>query len=290
MNVKHFLRADKSLWLEGAPYRFIPVEGIRPTLVAHADTVWREPPELECHHHIIRSAAPHLGIGADDRAGLYLASVLASRLKCHLLITDEEEVGGHGARAAIENIEIGERSSCFIQLDRRGSDNVITYDYNSDDLEAEALAVGFVSHQGTFTDISILGPAFARQAINVSCGYYEEHTPNEWLNLLALQTIERMVTRLIKNIADEVFVAVPKPPPVITYSKGNDFSHYRWNWMRAWDLVPGDRFWHKDRIVDVVDITYQDDSQQVVITPNRGDPLVMGYRREVQLYDDDEAF
>ena len=171
-------------------------------LVAHIDTVHKEPPPVVYHdqdHGVLWS--PY-GLGADDRAGVYALLSLSKQHKPYLLFTDEEESGGGGAHnfldiypKAFADIKM------IIQLDRRGIKDSVYYDNDSDDFQAYIDSFGFATEMGTFSDISIICPEWEVNGVNLSVGYFNEHRKEEFLVLSFLhETIKKVSTILSQDI------------------------------------------------------------------------------------------
>lgn len=154
-------------------------------LVAHADTVGRDTDEIELVEtsDTIRNARGILG--ADDRAGC--AMLWQLRNTGHgLLVTDGEEYGGCGAAflaTAFPDLydEINRRHQFMIQIDRRGSRDFKCYNVGTKEFRAY---VGRMTRfaepdRRSFTDI--VGLCRDICGVNLSCGYCNEHTPDEYL-------------------------------------------------------------------------------------------------------------
>jgi hypothetical protein len=192
---------------EGA-WLFVPKETERKVcLVAHIDTVHDEPAgpkRLIREHGIVTS--PH-GLGADDRAGvwagLHLYNEVAPDLQPYLLLCDLEERHGIGAREAsmrFNDIIRSEAITYFIEIDRRGCGEAVFYAKESAKFRNYVTSFGFRESQGSFSDISILGPAAGKCAVNMSAGYYNAHTLNEFLNIAELmETVDKIKLMLLDN-------------------------------------------------------------------------------------------
>ena len=101
---------------------------------------------------------------------------------------------------AIEKLK---SSSCgckaIFQLDRRGSDDCVFYDCDNPDFTKYVESFGFKETYGSFSDISIIAPAWGVAAANLSVGYYLEHSNTEYLKCRELEkTIER-VKKILDN-------------------------------------------------------------------------------------------
>lgn len=204
--------------LIGAPYfavneKYWVWKGTHPVaLVAHIDTVpeMRKkgfPPQLAITAvggDIINQK--NTGLGADDRAGIAtIVSSLMDGYRPWVIICDGEERGGIGANALVKEIspehflEMTTEISAMIEMDRRGHNDVVYYSMDMTEDSAEPWRkileedAKFSHEIGSFSDISILAPAFQIAAANISIGYYHEHTSKEYLNIYQwMNTTERL--------------------------------------------------------------------------------------------------
>jgi len=196
-------RSGHDSWL------FIPkISESKVCLVSHLDTVHREDWN---HKTLVHDREQGIfwspeGLGADDRAGvwavLHLFESLNSKLQPYVLITDKEEVGGVGAKEAIRAFEDILRSddiTYFIEIDRRGSRDAVFYCNEPQEFRKYVKRFGFVEVQGTFSDISIIGSYTNKCAVNLSTGYYHEHSPKE---MLRVQDIENTISKVKRMLAD----------------------------------------------------------------------------------------
>lgn len=181
-------------------------------LVAHMDTVpmgWRGgfPPYI--HSHPQRSEvfiAPHTGLGADDRAGCLGIEILLSHgHRPWVILTDLEECGGVGAQELVIDIPSKPHDFYFmIQLDRRGYNDAVFYDMNTLYGEGKQFckkveSYGFAEDTGTFSDISVIAPAWGVAAVNLSVGYHNEHTKNEsWNYTFFISTVQKVHKMLLE--------------------------------------------------------------------------------------------
>ena len=157
-------------------------------LVAHADTVFKLPPDTDKFYYdpdkdVIWNPD---GAGADDRAGVFAIILLLKRfkLKPHVIITTGEESGCIGAGKLIAHMPVfTEPLKFMIQLDRRNRQDSVYYDCDNRDFEKFINEFGFKTEWGTFTDISVLGPVWGVAAVNLSIGYEDEHHEIERLHV-----------------------------------------------------------------------------------------------------------
>lgn len=217
--------------------RYTYGEGTIPVLlVAHTDTVHKKPPSalyFDPNHEILWSPD---GLGADDRAGVYgIASLLALGLRPHVLFTDEEETGGHGAQSAAHALEPPD-VRLMIQLDRRGADDAVYYSCDNPGLRKWIKRRGFQTAQGSFTDISILMPAWGIAGANLSVGYYREHTTSEHLRLDELRATLAKVEGILRKPPRKLFEYQEERQVPITFKESSCFP-----WSRPIDRAPASR-------------------------------------------------
>lgn len=173
-----------------------------PVLVAHMDIAHNRPTLKD--KYIVANDwyiwSP-LGIGGDDRCGVFALFVLAD-LEVNLLFTHWEEKGGIGASKFIESTIATEIDPCyFIELDRRGTGNWVCYNCDEDNSDwAEKLEKYFSFELGSFSDIAILGRHWKVCSANVAIGFYSEHTKSEYIDLHALEKTIKTIPKLLKEL------------------------------------------------------------------------------------------
>lgn len=183
---------------------FIMAVGYDPVcFIAHMDTVWNKPinPVYDSENDVIYSECGDRGIGADDRAGIFaIIELLRRGYRPCILFLEDEEIGGIGAEKLIKvfpnsTIEI----KYMIELDRKDFDDCVFYSCDNPEFIKYIESFGFKKAYGTFTDISIIAPAWGIAAVNLSIGYKFEHTPREILFVDKMyETIDKC-ENIIKN-------------------------------------------------------------------------------------------
>lgn len=188
-------------------------------LVAHTDTVHDEAPS-PLYHDARRGALwSPCGLGADDRAGVAAIDlVLASGARPSVLLTDGEETGGHGARAAARALE-PDGAHVLIQLDRMHATDYVTYDCHCPPLNEWAASHGWQAATGSYTDICELMPAWGVAGCNVSVGYYGQHTFGEYLLLRQLRATVRRVIGMLRDLPTEPFLYTERPRPTLSFAR-----------------------------------------------------------------------
>lgn len=182
-------------------------------LCAHMDTVGIAPPS-----HIFYDEeanvmwSPEL-LGADDRAGVFaILWLVFSGLKPTIILTQDEEVGGLGAKALVRDYPKSPFGNlkAIIEIDRQGSKDAVYYFCNNPDFEKYISSFGFKTAYGSFSDISIIAPAWGCAAVNLSAGYYNEHFVNEFVNLAELMcTVTKVKNILLQEESMSYFEYIP---------------------------------------------------------------------------------
>lgn len=171
-------------------YIYIEYDEGNPILTSHLDTI-------NTHDYINKAPEPILAIygddtinnlnekavlGADDRAGVWvmLQLLYSGNINYNYLFCYDEEIGGVGSKEfANEFKEKLYKSSCFISLDRRGSNEIASYGYDNDDLIKVFTDIGYKPVTGSFTDCVNLSRVSDIACCNLSVGYNYEHTDTE---------------------------------------------------------------------------------------------------------------
>ena len=183
---------------------FLYAKGDVPVLlVAHMDTVHKEPPKkiIEVDGKI----SSHQGIGGNDRCGIFIIMNLVKNLHCSVVLCEDEEVGGIGARkfAAspfINNLDV----NYIVEFDRMHADDAVFYNCDNPDFTEFVIGTtGFKEAHGSFSDISIIAPAAKIAAVNLSCGYYNAHMVNEYVVYDEMMDTISAAEELIKTECDK---------------------------------------------------------------------------------------
>lgn len=179
---------------------FLYGEGTIPImLVAHLDTVHKTIPEeiyFDEEKFVVWSPT---GIGGDDRCGVYLIMRLLSRgYKPHVLFLEDEEKGCIGARKCVE--VLGKPNVKFIvEIDRRGEDDCVFYDCDNKEFQDYIQTFNFKKAWGSCSDICVLSKAWDIASVNLSSGYYNEHTYYEHIKMLHLNKTFMRVIRILED-------------------------------------------------------------------------------------------
>lgn len=198
-------------------------------LVAHADTVFEDtktmkPVYFDRQQNVCWSPE---GLGADDRAGIYsILRILKTGLRPHIIITTDEECGCVGALKLVGKEKLCPFSDIrfMIQLDRRGTNDCVFYDCANDEFTTFIESYGFKSAFGSFSDISVIAPAWGVAAVNLSIGYKNEHSVSETLNIAAMcDTIERVI-KILTDVQEHL-----EEIPLYEYKENSPAFWENWN-------------------------------------------------------------
>lgn len=189
-----------------ATHEYIAARGTIPiVLVAHLDTVFMDEHRkdiLIVHDKEQQILWSPQGLGTDDRAGVFMILTLLNetKLRPHILFTTNEETEATGAFAVADKSTMKRlfgKVSYVIELDRQGYLEAVYYDCNNPDFEDYITSFGFETRAGTFSDISIICPEWEVAGVNLSVGYYFEHSFAEHFYLGAwYNTYKRLIEML----------------------------------------------------------------------------------------------
>lgn len=186
---------------------FVYAKGNIPILlVAHMDTILDAPPkQIYYDENKDEMFSLNGGIGGDDRCGVYAIMKILERLKPHVLFTEDEEIGVVGASKTVKKL-LKPDIKYIIEFDRRGSNDCVFYDCGNEEFINYIESFGFITEYGTFSDISVLSSAWDIAAVNLSSGYYNEHTYKEYIKFKELQhNINRVELMLKKHKTAKFF-------------------------------------------------------------------------------------
>ena len=185
------------------PYYVAAIGNIPIVLVAHLDTVYNDenrPYALICHDKQQQIWWSPQGLGADDRAGVYmiLSIIQNTKLRPHILFTTGEEDYGVGAFEVVKE-KIFNNISYVIELDRQGACESVYYNCGNKEFENYINSFGFDTKLGTFTDISILCPIWGAAGVNLSVGYFNEHSYAEYFYEKFWANTYKKVIKMLKD-------------------------------------------------------------------------------------------
>lgn len=171
-------------------------------LVAHMDTVHKSPPRTIWTTLEGDMVKANEGIGGDDRCGVYMILEILKRFerKPHVLFTEDEEIGLVGAREFAES-GIKPDVNFIIELDRKGSDDCVFYDCDNEKFTDFIEGFGYKTAWGSCSDISAISEPLGVASVNLSSGYWLQHTTSEYVSL---RVMENNILRVIEILASQI--------------------------------------------------------------------------------------
>lgn len=182
-------------------------------LVAHLDTVHKEPVRQICKTSNGTILMSPQGIGGDDRCGVYALVTVYERsnIKPWLLFTCDEEIGGVGVKQFCIKHQKGKLPKelddlkLIVEIDRKGNNDAVYYDCENPEFEDYITSKGFKTDFGSFSDISYVAPELKTAAVNLSSGYYNAHTLHEYIHRKQLNATVRKVVEIVADCAKPDF-------------------------------------------------------------------------------------
>ena len=189
---------------------YLYAKGTHPViLTAHMDTVHESYDKWFVYEDKGNKITSPQGIGGDDRCGIFMILQIVKKINCSVIFCEEEEVGLIGAgkfatdydKGTIEPID----ANYIIEFDRRGHYDAVYYDLDNLEFEqfiTQSSGGHFKTAMGSCSDISEIAPVIGIAAVNLSCGYYDEHQLKESvIKSEMLENIEK--AKLIINTSVE---------------------------------------------------------------------------------------
>ena len=175
-------------------------------LVSHADIVGTDYPTefiYEKNDSIIR--ANNRTLGGDDRCGGYIILEALKKLNVrpYICITHDEEKGCLGADEFTTKMPYNEYEIKFmIELDRRGSNDLVYYDCDGYDefMKFCEDMTGYKHAHGSYSDICSFMDEWKVCGVNLSCGYYNEHTSQEYVVINEMLNTKDVLVNWLNNI------------------------------------------------------------------------------------------
>ena len=205
-------------------------------LTAHMDTV-HEPAGRICtdiyeYHdkknkkHILSSPQ---GIGGDDRCGIYTILKVLERteFRPYIIFCEDEEIGGVGSKKFCKTTlvdEVGKEVNFMIEIDRAHANDAVFYEETNAKFQRFVTdTTGTEEAFGSFSDICNLSEETMVSSFNISCGYYNAHTTDEYV---VMEELEDCIGKVIKLIeADKKDEQRFEYEPDTFYRSGNGYNY-----------------------------------------------------------------
>ena len=188
-----------------------------PTMVCHIDTVHSiEKGKIvaaDIAGNIVAfnsSTMEQVGTGGDDKVGIHITLELLKKheyMKAAFFL--DEEVGCVGSSAA--NFKFFDNSRYVLECDRKGYGDFVnkisgvqlTNDSFEKDIKQILSNYDYSLSSGGMTDVQEIALNSKAVCANMSCGYYEPHTDQEYINIndviLTFQLCDDLFTRIKKQ-------------------------------------------------------------------------------------------
>jgi len=223
---------------------YIYAKGNMPVcLCAHMDRVYNQDVKKYIPSTVLNSKKKIIdvyisskqGIGGDDRCGVYaILEMLKLGHRPSVLFFMGEERGCLGSHKFCKDFPSDFLSdvNAFIQIDRRGNKDVVCYSDANESLTKAIEAFDFKSAIGSCSDISVLMPHFGISGVNLSSGYYHEHSgANEYVSVKDVNyLLKRLNNILSSDIFKERYVYERRSYP--SYFYGNPLNRYEHSGLR----------------------------------------------------------
>lgn len=233
-----------------------------PCVVAHLDQVQdKYPADYKAVEtpDIIFGYSPsnrrQCGLGADDKCGIWIAlKMLKKHDAIKIAFFPGEEIGCVGSSKA--DMSFFDDVRFVIEPDRRGSSDLITViggtELCSEDFlyDISYKDFGYKPRNGMMTDVETLKiRGLKASCINMSCGYYNPHTEDEYIVKADLVNAMNFVDNVIENCTD-VYTHEPK--------ERDDYYSYKRRMYEADDYYWYDKKYYTQSINDTVEEDYPD--------------------------------
>ncbi len=236
----------------------IPDEGrVYPCVVCHTDTVHDIIPD---EHYAVyyfdgKDGREYFakdtfhkkttGVGGDDKVGIAIALEMLDRLPVvKAVFFRDEEIGCKGARVA--DMAFFDDVAFVLECDRRGHDDFV-YSAAGTTLHGKAFEEAIADHLksygykrsfGSVTDVMALKEQGLRvAAANMSCGYHQPHTKNEYVLLDQIENTMLLVLSLCEDFGSRRWEHVYERP---SYKYTGGGVHDAWgDWDRGYGYWGG---------------------------------------------------
>ena len=219
-------------------------------LTAHMDTVHKKQvSNIKYYTDKVSGkiiATSSVGIGGDDRCGIYMALKILDKVNCSVLFCEDEEIGSVGAKKFVATElckSLKGKFKYIIELDRANSNDAVFYDDDNKEFHEFVTKEFFREDWGTWSDICTLSPALEISSVNLSCGYYRQHTVNEYVVMEEMyRSIEETIKLLKRTDLEKEpykFVEVKYYPTysgLYGYGRGRSYwdDDYESDYYRGW--------------------------------------------------------
>lgn len=227
-------------------FLYVPSGNVDVMLTAHMDTVHDKKCKKICE--VTREKKKALwspqGIGGDDRCGVFMIMEILrnTSLRPSIVFCEDEEIGGVGSKKFgkwIEKTDLATNVKYIIELDRRNATDAVFYDCGNEEfIKYITTTTGYKEEVGTFSDIGNISPVLDVASVNLSCGYYKEHTLDHYV------VPDEMEHTYFKTI---VLLMDAKNVEKFDYQEVTYTSKYGWGY--GYGYYGGSKSWYYDDMI-----------------------------------------
>lgn len=197
-----------------------------PCIVSHMDTVHEivedlTPVEINGNITGINSyTMQQTGIGGDDKVGIFIALECLSKFdNIKTVFFRDEETGCEGSYEP--DVDFFKDCNFILQCDRRGNSDFINIAGSTQlsskqydkDITPILKRYGYKFNTGMMTDVMALKQSGIECSMsNISCGYYNPHQPDEFINLRDVENCMNLVMEIITNLRGSQYPCPYKKP------------------------------------------------------------------------------
>ena len=150
-------------------------------------------------------------LGGDDRAGIMAILQINAICKTskiplpNILLTNGEESGGRGMKEFLKIVEreMFAEVRLILGLDRRGVGEYVYYIKPDDEVKHYIESFGFVKDLGSYSDSKDLSRAFDIPSVNLSVGYYDNHSSLETVHIDEVLLTAKRVCGMLRDPIDK---------------------------------------------------------------------------------------
>lgn len=214
-----------------------------PTMVCHIDTVH----DINNNVHLVqvddnllaidKKTMNRYGIGGDDKVGIYITlSLLQMFENFKAVFFLDEEVGCAGSSQA--DFSFFDDSSIVLECDRRNITDFVTSISGtklSDDTfinEIQDILDRYkrVTCSGGITDVGEIADNNPVQVANMSCGYYDPHTDNEYIKISEVESTKQMCFEIFNRTQHKRYEMDLQNRTSYSYAYGGYNSYDAWDY------------------------------------------------------------
>lgn len=219
-----------------------------PTMVCHIDTVH----DINDNVRIVQTGdkmlaidstnCHRLGIGGDDKVGIYITLCCLRKFNNFKAVFFlDEEVGCVGSSNA--DFTFFNDSTIVLECDRKGYGDFVTNisgtklsDNNFiEDIQDILDNYRYKTCNGGLTDVEEIASNTDVQVANISCGYYEPHSDNEYIIISEVEKVKRMCMEIFHKTVNTRYT-MDKDSRVTYYDYGYNYAVMNGGYRNNWDI------------------------------------------------------